>query len=313
MNESSNLNKRGNHTQPHEDLRLMGRWLLGRMGFKDKEIYPEYSVILKNNKRYKLDLVAIRNDKVCFVIECGNCYGDKLDMLRREYGDLVLHLSYSTLKDLPLGLFIDDKRINSSLKSIVQEFSHSQNGYLKKVEEVEELAKELRDKTCGLYNLESNIKRMIENVEDVKEKVEKEISELLGTKMNEIENILLNKLINSISFNFKGEHFLHIKLILDQMKEINQTYECKCGSQRYGGGSDDEACYRCTRLQSLIYLLDNFTQSNLFWSDVKKKGRVDTNINYIVDNWEEYIYASKRRELEWNKNEQANKETGTLH
>jgi len=82
--------------QKHKLLKQQAKRILKIEGFKDSEIFFEYSVKLKNGRHILIDIARINNKKKVF-IECGNLVlKDRLGTLK-EYCDKFIYLPYLNL------------------------------------------------------------------------------------------------------------------------------------------------------------------------------------------------------------------------
>ena len=81
---------------PHKELKTEARKTLReKYGFNDKEIIEEYSYILKNKVKVRIDIVGKSNNKF-IAVECGNTSKLKQSALIEEFGkENVLLLPYS--------------------------------------------------------------------------------------------------------------------------------------------------------------------------------------------------------------------------
>ena len=80
----------------HKLFKQHAKQILKNEGFKDSEIFFEYSIKLKNNRHILIDVVGINNQKKVF-IECGNLVlKDRLGTLKK-YCDEFIYLPYLNL------------------------------------------------------------------------------------------------------------------------------------------------------------------------------------------------------------------------
>ncbi len=82
--------------QKHKLLKQHAKQILKTEGFKNSEIFFEYSIKLKNGRHMFIDIAGVNNQKKVF-IECGNLVlKDRLGTLKK-YCDKFIYLPYLIL------------------------------------------------------------------------------------------------------------------------------------------------------------------------------------------------------------------------
>ena len=169
-------------TERHLILKNLGRRILNGFGIPGQYIQEEYSVFLRNSKKYIVDLYTDYNG-MKIIVECGQLNAEKLSELRND-GFFVLYLPYSLLKEFNINLVSEEMK--KAFQENIRVLGHLYEKHLELKEEIERKSNHLEEKFKADLEM---IKRKITEFKREIDSVEKKII-LLEEIKTEIQNFV---------------------------------------------------------------------------------------------------------------------------
>ena len=160
----------------HDDLKEIGKQYLKEEGYKEDEIKKEHTIKF-HDRKYRIDVVGLKNEKVVVAIECGSVSYEKMTVLTNVIKKVV-HIPFHT-QVVDLNLI----RLNKEKVRMEEEIEKLKGGYNNlemKIENLVPIVNSLDEGVADICFNEILINYMLKNMEHhlcirqvVKEKIDK--------------------------------------------------------------------------------------------------------------------------------------------